>query len=155
MNILKSITKEGRLHEVVIAILLIVYILSGVKTPAELSSSLNTTAGKVVVALLALSSFYVFTPVVAVLFALAALELLRRAGAVDVVTTAIQHRGSEAVKSKELVRYNAPAEDSDKTLEEEVVQNMVPLVRVDNKNTACSSYSGVVDSSLTMASASD
>ncbi len=146
MDILKSITKEGRQHEVVVAVLLIVYILSGVHAPGELSSAVNTMAGKVVVGLLALSAFYVFTPVVAVLFALAALELLRRAGAVDFTDVA----GSEHQKQKDFARYNAPVAGSGKTLEEEMVQNMVPLVRVDNKNPACSSYQGIIDSSLPM-----
>lgn len=154
MDILKSVTKEGRQHEVVVAVLLIVYILSGVHAPAELSAAVSTMGGKVVVGLLALSSFYVFTPVVAVLFSLAALELLRRAGAID-LATAGNFRGSEAQKSRELARHNVPTPHAGKTLEEEMVQTMAPLVRVDNKNVACSSYKGIVDSSLVMTSATD
>jgi hypothetical protein len=87
MNLLKSITKEGRQHEVIIAVLLIVYILSGVKTPSDVSASLDTVFGKGIIALLALGGFYIFSPIVAVLFALSALELLRRANAIAIHST--------------------------------------------------------------------
>ena len=152
MNLLKSIAKGGRQHELIIAMLLIAYILSGVKTPADLSASLNTVFGKGVVALLALGGFYVFSPVVAVLFALAALELLRRANAIAIHATN-ELRGTEEQKMNDMVRFNPPTKeqaDDGKTLEEEMVQLMAPLVRMDNKNPACSSYSGIVDSGLTM-----
>jgi len=116
------------------------------------SASLDTVFGKGIIALLALGGFYIFSPIVAVLFALSALELLRRANAIAIHSTN-ELRGTEEQKMKDLVRYNSPSKEEDnggKTLEEEMVQLMAPLVRVDNKNPACSSYSGIVDSGLAM-----
>lgn len=135
----QTIMKKGREHEIIIGLVLAAYIVSGVQTPVGLGATLNTTLGKIIIAALAVSSFFMFTPVVAVLFALSAFELVRRnqqrsAFEMDAVL------GGEASKASSMTAYN----QYPSTLEEDVVKNMAPLVgdSVDGKP----SYQGVLSS---------
>jgi hypothetical protein len=123
MDSARTVMKKGREHEIVIGLFLAAYIVSGVQTPVGLGATLNTTLGKIIIAALAVCSFFMFTPVVAVLFALSAFELVRR----NEQKSAFELGailGSEEGKSAQMTAYNQfPA-----TLEEDMVKNMAPLV---------------------------
>lgn len=139
MDRARSVMKKGKEHEVIIGLVLAVYIVSGVHTPVGLGATLNTTLGKVIIAALAIGSFFVFDPVVAILFALSAFELVRR----NKVKSAFELSSilqSEEGKSAQLAAYNARDENNG-TLEEEIVKNMAPLT---GESVGAASYSGVM-----------
>ena len=53
MEYLKSLMKAAKTHELLLGLVLIIYILTGVKTPGLLADAVDTTIGTIVVIVLA------------------------------------------------------------------------------------------------------
>lgn len=122
-NLLKTLLKDVKAHEMVTSALLLVYILSNMKMPHMVSKLVSSLVGKIVVLMLGLYLFMHLKNALGFLCVIACVELVRRS--------------MEATSP--IVGYLAPGDAQDKrkaekrvfkkTLEEEVVSRMTPLVK--------------------------
>ena len=122
-NLLKNLLKDVKAHEMVTSALLLVYILSNMRMPHKVSELVSSLVGKMVVLLLGLYLFMHLKNALGFLCLVACVELVRRS--------------MEATAP--IVGYVRPGDAQDKrknekkvfkrTLEEEVVSHMVPLVK--------------------------
>lgn len=119
-NLKKLIATENR-HQIALGMIFLIYIVANVPTPDILAQLVNTCVGTAVVVILALSMLGCCNPIVAVLGLVAAYELVKRSGRVATLNMV----PSEVTKLAQMKRYN----EFPKTLEEEMVQKMVPLVK--------------------------
>ena len=120
-NLKKLIATENR-HQIVLGAVFLIYIVGNVPTPHILAEMVNTTIGNAIVIVLGLSMIAAANPVVGILGLVAAYELIRRSGG---MSSAIAGIPSEVTRLADMKKYN----QYPKTLEEEVVQRMAPLVR--------------------------
>ena len=126
---------KGTIGQWIIAIILVLYIFSPSKTPSDLKALVDTSAGTLVVIVVAIAIFLNTNAVVGVLALVAGYELLRRSrrsaslgsagysGSGSVLPPSIHKH--EAAKLDDFIRYN----HHPTTLEEEVVSKMAPLVK--------------------------
>ena len=119
-NLKKLIATENR-HQIMLGVVFLIYIVASVPTPEFLAEMINTSVGTAVVVVLALSMLGCCNPIVAVLGLVAAYELVKRSGRAALLATA----RSEVTKLAQMERYN----EFPKTLEEEMVEKMAPLVK--------------------------
>ena len=121
MNLLKELTSKK--HEAVVMMLMALYVIFPIETPMALAKMIDTEMGKVVVYVAALSMF-AHSLEFGVLSLLVAYTIVKRS---SVMTGSNYMKGSEKaeeIKMEILEKYNA----FPKTLEEQVVENMAPLV---------------------------
>ena len=118
-NLKKLIATENR-HQIILGVVFLIYIVASVPTPDFLAQMVNTSVGTAIVVILALSMLGCCNPIVAVLGLVAAYELVKRSGRAAPTATV----PSEVTKLAQMERYN----EFPKTLEEEMVQKMAPLV---------------------------
>ena len=121
MNLLKELTSKK--HEAVVMMLMALYVIFPIETPMALAKMIDTEMGKVVVYVAALSMFS-HSLEFGILSLLVAYTLVKRS---SVMTGSNYMKGSEKaeeIKMEILEKYNA----FPKTLEEQVVENMAPLV---------------------------
>ena len=109
-----------------LTLVLVIYILFNFKTPELLTNLIDTTIGKVVIFLLTITLILRNNPVIAVLSIIAAYELIKRSNRINQIfmNDNIPSERTKLLKLKEL--NNFPT-----TLEEEIVENMPPLVKFD------------------------
>ena len=125
MRGLKSLYKAENRHQTFLGFLFVIFILSNLNVPTELSSAVNTTGGNTVVMLLALSVFYHTDSVVGILGFIAAYELIKRCGNGIPYVDINNYIPSEYSKSKAMDIMQPTFKG---TLEEDIVRDMVPLV---------------------------
>ena len=118
-NLKKLIATENR-HQIILGVVFLIYIVGSVPTPDFLAQMVNTSVGTAIVVILALSMLGCCNPIVAVLGLVAAYELVKRSGNAAPLAMV----PSEVTKLAQMERYN----EFPKTLEEEMVQKMAPLV---------------------------
>ena len=122
-NDVSKIVKQNP-YENGLAALLVAYIVLNIRTPSMLTKTIDSTIGKVVVVVVALSLFYTKNPILIVLGVVAAYELIRRSS-VTTGTYAMEHSlSSEKKKAEAMKEYNEPQE---KTLEEDMVSEIPPV----------------------------
>ena len=105
--------------------LLAAFIFTGANVPHALAAAVDSSAGAVVVIVVALAAFLNTNIVVGVLTLIAAYELLRRSRDPSNVGAPGMGVPSEASKVADFEKYNALP----RTLEQEMVQKMAPLVK--------------------------
>ena len=140
---LKSLYKLENQYQVVLAVIFIIYLMTNMKLPYGVTQIINTPVGTGVVIILALTLLYHSHPVIGVLGLLVAYEMIRVSGRTspNLITNNLQPTFSN--KSDKMQDMQPPRK---KTLEEEAVQNMVPLVRSTPQSKAPSPYLPVLDS---------
>ena len=140
---LKSLYKLENQYQVVLAVIFIIYLMTNMNLPYGVTKIINTPVGTGVVIILALTLLYHSHPVVGVLGLLVAYEMIRVSGRTspNLITNNLQPTFSN--KSDDMQDMQPPRK---KTLEEEAVQNMVPLVRSTPQSKAPSPYLPVLDS---------
>ena len=115
-------------HEILLAIVFIIYIILNIKTPTTLAQFVDSPLGHIIVAIVALSIFCSTNFVIGILAFIAAYELIRRSNSTSNIKKFVP---SENKKVMDFSRYN----DFPVTLEEEVVAKMAPLVKNDAPST--------------------
>lgn len=129
MDTFRTLMREEKQHEMVIFVLLILYIVFTPAVPYALAEYAESTAGQVIVVILAITLFLSTNPVVGILGFLAAYEFIRRASRVTGVY-GIETFSPTEQKKKEVMTAMNPAPV--KTLEEELVDTLVPISPNDN-----------------------
>ena len=124
-KMLKQLMKTENAHQMLLFVVFVVYLLADVKLPEVLARGVDTMVGKVVVLVLSLTVFMATHPLVGVLALVVGYEVIRRSSR-QTGSVLLNHiKETEVIKMKEFEKYN----DFPKTLEEEVVQNSVPLTK--------------------------
>ena len=140
MQFLKTLLKAEERHKRVLEFIMAVYIVFDIDTPMELAKLVDSPMGNVVVVLLALSMFAAAGPIAGILALVAAHTLIKRSSK-ETGSFYMQGAGkAEGIKAEMLEKYNAYP----KSLEEEVVEQMAPLVGPDASSSL--DYKPVLDS---------
>jgi len=143
MQSLKSLFKQQNSTDMMIVVILLIYVLVDVKTPDSLAEIVDNIFGQIVIILGAMTLFTKCHPLVGVLALFAAYQLIMRSSKAT-GTYAVEHvMPSEENKYEEMIEQNIIPK---KTLEEEVVKNMVPLTR--DLPSGEQSYQPVLDSNI-------
>lgn len=125
MDNLKNLLLKGNKHQLILIVLFVLYILLDIKTPENLAFLFDNIIGQVVVILGALALFLNSHPVVGVLGFFVAYEIIRRSSIASGSYAVQTYIPTEETKSDEMIQMNTPYT---KTVEEEVIDNMLPLV---------------------------
>ena len=125
-----DLIKLEKRHQLILGVVFIIYLLVQAKTPAPIAEYIDTPLGNIVVAIVAISTFYYSNPIVGILGLVAAYELVRRS------KIANEHRflintvlSNESSKLKTMEKLNV--DRNFVSLEEEMVKKMAPLVKYD------------------------
>jgi hypothetical protein len=125
MKMLKELMKTEQKHQLLLGLLFAVYLLFNIETPVPIAELVDTQLGNVVVVLLALAVFVSSGPLVGILAFIAAHCLIKRSSKKTGTYYMKDNGRAEEIKMDVLNKYN----DFPVTLEEQVVANMVPLVK--------------------------
>jgi hypothetical protein len=129
MDTFNTLMRQEKQHEMVIFVLLILYIVFTPDVPQGLAVYAESTVGQLVIIILAITLFLSTNPVVGILGFLAAYEFIRRASRVTGVY-GIETFSPTEQKKQEIMKAMNP--EPVKTLEEELVDNLVPITPNDD-----------------------
>lgn len=131
MDMFRTLMRQEKQHEMVIFVLLILYIVFTPSVPPALAEYAESTTGQVIIVILAITLFLSTNPVVGILGFLAAYEFIRRASRVTGVYGIETFSPTESKKQEVMTAMNpAPT----KTLEEELVDNLVVISPNDERS---------------------
>ena len=125
MDNIKELFKKEHTSEFVLIILMIIYLIIGFKTPHLIAGLVDNLVGKVVVILVVIYLFIHSNPILAVLAALVAFDLMRRSTETTGINALQAYAPSEKKKMSQFTAFN----QFPYTLEQEVVAKMAPIVR--------------------------
>jgi hypothetical protein len=125
MDAFTELLKKEHKGEFILIILMIVYLVLGLKTPDLIANLIDNIVGKVVIILIVIYLFMHANPILAVLAALVAFDLIRRSSATTGIAALQQYAPSEEKKMSQFTAFN----QFPYTLEQEVVAKMAPIVR--------------------------
>ena len=125
MESFSSLLKKEHTSELVLSILLIVYLILGLKTPEPIASIIDTLLGKLAVVLVVIYLFMRANPILAILSLFAAYVLMRGSSVTTGSDALKRFAPSEEKKSSQFSAFN----QFPYTLEQEVVAKMAPLVQ--------------------------
>jgi hypothetical protein len=131
MDTFQTLMRQEKQHEMVIFVLLILYIVFTPSVPPALAEYAESTAGQVIVIILAITLFLSTNPVVGILGFLAAYEFIRRSSRATGVYGIETFSPTEKKKQEVMVAMNPPSE---KTLEEELVDKLVVISPNDERS---------------------
>ena len=121
MNLLKELT--GKKHEAVVMMLMALYLVFPIETPMGLAKMVDSEIGNIVVYVAALAMF-AHSLEFGILSLLVAHTLVKRSSMMTGSNYMKSTEKAEEIKMDLLEKYNSYP----KTLEEQVVENMAPLV---------------------------
>lgn len=124
MDSFTELFKKQHMGEFILVILMIIYLILGLKTPDLIANIVDNVIGKVVIILIVIYLFIHANPILAVLAALVAFDLMRRSSATTGIAALQAYAPSEKKKMSQFTAFN----QFPYTLEQEVVAKMAPLV---------------------------
>lgn len=124
MDSFNELFKKQHMGEFVLVILLIIYLILGLKTPDIIANMVDNIVGKVVIILIVVYLFIHANPILAVVAALVAFDLMRRSSAATGIASLQEYAPSEKKKMSQFTAFN----QFPYTLEQEVVAKMAPIV---------------------------
>jgi hypothetical protein len=122
MEFLNELLEKRNMSQLVLVVLFIIYLLMGYKTPASVATMIDTTVGKIVVALIALLLFAYSNPILGVLGIFVAYQLVRGASIKTGMAGLEEYYPTEEKKWSPFT----PAHQFPYTLEQEMVKKMAP-----------------------------
>jgi hypothetical protein len=125
MDTFKELFKKEHMGEFILIILMIIYLIMGLKTPEIIAVMVDNVIGKVVIILIVIYLFMHANPILAVLAALVAFDLMRRSNDATGLGALSAYAPSEKKKMSQFTAFN----QFPYTLEQEVVAKMAPIVR--------------------------
>jgi len=124
MESLNNLTKREHFSELILIVLIIVYLILGIKTPELIAKVVDTLIGKIGLLLVVVYLCLYSNPILAVMFALFAYDLIRRSELETGIASLDKYAPSEKKKMSHFSAFN----QFPYTLEQEVVAKMAPLV---------------------------
>lgn len=140
MDSFTELLKKEHRGEFILIILMIIYLIMGLRTPDIIANLIDNLIGKVVIILIVIYLFMHANPILAVLAALVAFDLMRRSSASTGIAALQQYAPSEKKKMSQFTAFN----QFPYTLEQEVVSKMAPIVRSGSSLTQAS-YKPLLD----------
>jgi hypothetical protein len=119
----------------------ILYLVLPIQTPSFLVGLVNSTVSMIIIFAITVYLFLYSNPILAILYIFVAYELLRRSANVHSVKMAA-YTPTQAKKDSDLIKMNPSKE---RTLEEEVVEQMAPVGKSDPSVYVSSSYKPVAE----------
>jgi hypothetical protein len=137
-----DLIKVEKRHQLILGVVFILYLLLDAKTPESVAKYIDTPLGNIIVAIVAISTFYHSNPIVGILGLVVAYELVRRSKDASRNSFLINRvLSNESSKFKTMEKLNV--DKNAVSLEEEMVEKMAPLVKYDvSSNT---SYKPILD----------
>lgn len=135
MKLVKELINVEKKHELVLGALLVLFILVDLPIPGELAKLVNTVYGNIIVVILALSLYGTGNYLLAILGIVAADALIRRSASGD--KDGDSNKGEALISITDSDNNNTYGVGSGnngllpRTLEEEMVDSMAPLVHHD------------------------
>jgi hypothetical protein len=117
--------KKENMSQLALAILFIIYLIMGYKTPEVVAGVVDTLVGKIVIFITVITLFMHANPILAVLSLFVAFDLIRRSSAVTGIDALKKYLPTEEKKSSQFTAFN----QYPYTLEQEVVKKMAPIVQ--------------------------
>jgi hypothetical protein len=146
MNIYKDYIKSVKTHESLLSVLLLIYIVLDIQTPMGLLPLVNNGIFQAIMFLLVISLFFYVNPIISVLAIIALLILLQRSkSAIDYMMPSEVSKMNNLISlnqqqiNQEIVEHNM--EEPQVTLEENMVELMVPPVLESNEEFSFSAVS--------------
>ena len=124
MDSFTELLKKEHMGELILVILMVIYIILGMKTPDLIANMIDNVVGKVVIILVVIYLFMRANPILAVLAALVAFDLMRRSSNTTGIAALQAYAPSEKKKMSQFTAFN----QFPYTLEQEVVAKMAPIV---------------------------
>ena len=140
MESFKGFLKKEHMGEIILIVLMIIYLILGLKTPEMIATMVDNVIGKVVIILIVIYLFMYANPILAVLSALVAFDLMRRSNDTTGLGALSAYAPSEKKKMSQFSAFN----QFPYTLEQEVVSKMAPIVRSGTSLTSAS-YKPMLD----------
>lgn len=125
MDSFSSLFKKEHMGELTLAILFIIYLIMGYKTPEPVATAIDTLVGKIVIILIVIYMFMNTHPILAVLALFVAFDLMRRSSVTTGIDALQKYAPTEEKKSSQFSAFN----QFPYTLEQEVVKKMAPIVQ--------------------------
>ena len=145
MDSFTELLKKQHMGEFVLVILMIIYLVMGFNTPSIVANIVDNLFGKIVIVVIVLYLFIHANPILAILAALVAFDLMRRSSMAigfgpDGLGSLQPYAPSEKKKMSQFTAFN----QFPYTLEQEVVAKMAPIVRSGSSLTPAS-YKPLLD----------
>jgi hypothetical protein len=125
METFSSLFKKEHMGELVLVILLIIYLILGIKTPESIANLIDTLVGKIVIIMIVIYLFIYANPILAILALVTAFDLIRRSSMTTGLDALQKYAPSEVKKASQFTAFN----QFPYTLEQEVVAKMAPMVK--------------------------
>ena len=125
MDSFTELFKKEHMSEFILVILMSIYLIMGFKTPELVANMVDNLVGKVVIIVIVLFLFIHANPILAILAALVAFDLMRRSSNATGLGALQAYAPTEEKKMSQFTAFN----QFPYTLEQEVVAKMAPIVR--------------------------
>jgi len=122
---------QRNMMQVITAVVFVIYLVVGYRTPPQIASVVDTIYGKIVVVALAIMLFLKCHPVLGILGFIVAFDIIMRSSMVNKVFLTSQSGTSESQRSGVMSKLNDEGENPIRypnTLEQDVIRSMAPLV---------------------------
>jgi hypothetical protein len=146
MEYFNELLEKKNMPQLVLVVLFIIYLLMGFKTPDSVANMIDTTVGKIVVAMFALLLFGYSNPILGVLGIFVAYQLVRGASIKTGMAALEEYYPTEEKKWSPFT----PAHQFPYTLEQEMVKKMAP--QKFNTNYVKATYKPTLDDTYDAAS---
>jgi len=140
MEAFTSLFKKEHRGELFLAVLLVIYLVMGFKSPEPVANMVDTLIGKVVIFIVIVYLFMYYHPILAILALFAGFDLIRRASLSTGIDALQKFVPTEEKKSSQFTAFN----QFPYTLEQEVVAKMAPVMASGSSLTKAS-YKPLVD----------
>lgn len=140
MDSFSSLFKKEHMGELILAILFIIYLIMGYKTPEPIANMVDNMIGKIVIILIVIYMFMRNNPILAILALFVAFDLMRRSSVSTGIDALKRYAPTEEKKSSQFSAFN----QFPYTLEQEVVKKMAPIVQSGSSMTKAS-YKPLLD----------
>ena len=118
-----ELTKPGNRLNVIFGVMIACFIVMDMKVPDNMAKGVNSVGGQVVIVGITIFLFTQAHPIIGVLFAIAAFELINQSKSLSMYSVS-QYVPSESKKKRQMDAYNEVPYSS---LEEEMVDSLSPL----------------------------
>jgi hypothetical protein len=125
MSSFSGLLKKEHRGELILTIILIIYLILGVKTPQPIAFLVDNIVGKIIIFVIVIYMFLYKNPILAVLSLFVAFDLMRRSSNSMYNSVMQAYIPSEYNKMAQFTAFN----QFPYTLEQEVVSKMAPIVQ--------------------------
>ena len=140
MDSFNELLKKEHMGELILVVLIVIYLILGMRTPDIVANLVDSVLGKVSIILIVIYLFMHANPILAVLALLVGFDLIRRSSMTTGIDALQKFAPSEEKKASQFTAFN----QFPYTLEQEVVAKMAPIMKSGSSLTQAS-YKPLLD----------